>query len=129
MHRCPIHRNSMYCCPMQSNELVKGTLSTIILTLLRENGRMYGYDITRLVKERTEGKILIKEGSLYPALHKLSADGLIESEEEMIGKRVRVYYKLTSLGMERTQEKVRELISFLDTIQALILTERPLSNA
>lgn len=129
MHRCPIHRNSMYYCPMQSNELVKGTLSTIILTLLRENGRMYGYDITRLVKERTEGKILIKEGSLYPALHKLSADGLIESEEEMIGKRVRVYYKLTSLGMERTQEKVRELISFLDTIQALILTERPLSNA
>ena len=129
MHRCPIHRNSTYYCPMQSNELVKGTLSTIILTLLRENGRMYGYDITRLVKERTEGKILIKEGSLYPALHKLSADGLIESEEEMIGKRVRVYYKLTSLGMERTQEKVRELISFLDTIQALILTERPLSNA
>lgn len=119
----------MYYCPMQSNELVKGTLSTIILTLLRENGRMYGYDITRLVKDRTEGKILIKEGSLYPALHKLSADGLIESEEEMIGKRVRVYYKLTTLGMERTQEKVRELISFLDTIQALILTERPLSNA
>ncbi|MFY8137714.1 MAG: PadR family transcriptional regulator [Flavobacteriales bacterium] len=44
------------------------------------------------------------KGSLYPALHKLSADGLIESEEEMIGKRVRVYYKLTTFGMERTQE-------------------------
>jgi len=51
----------MYLCPMQSNELIKGTLSTIILTLLKENGRMYRYDITKAVKEKTDGKILLKE--------------------------------------------------------------------
>jgi len=76
---------------MQSNELIKGTLSTIILTLLNEQGRMYGYEITKAVKDRTDGKILLKEGSLYPALHRLLAEGLVKTEEEMIGRRMRIY--------------------------------------
>lgn len=118
----------MYLCSMQSNELIKGTLSTIILTLLKENGRMYGYDITKAVKEKTDGKILLKEGSLYPALHKLSAEGLIESEEVMMGKRARIYYKLTETGMERTKVQVQELMSFFNTIQGLILNDRPLAH-
>lgn len=119
----------MYICPMHTKELIKGTLSTIILTLLRENGRMYGYEISREVKERTGGKILIKEGSLYPALHKLLEDGMISKEEVAIGKRKRIYYKLTSPGMETTEEQVNDLLSFFETIQGLILNERPLSNA
>jgi DNA-binding PadR family transcriptional regulator len=45
---------------MYSKELLKGTLSTILLTLLDEKGRMYGYEITQAVKERTDGKILLK---------------------------------------------------------------------
>ncbi len=118
----------MYIRPMQSNELIKGTLTTIIMTLLKENGRMYGYDITREVKDRTEGKILLKEGSLYPALHKLLAEGLVKTEEEMNGKRVRIYYSLTAAGKKRTSLQVNELLSFLDTIQALILNDRPLAH-
>ncbi len=114
---------------MHTKELIKGTLSTIILTLLRENGRMYGYEISREVKERTAGKILIKEGSLYPALHKLLDEGMISKEEVALGKRKRIYYKLTKPGMETTEAQVNDLVSFFDTVQALILNERPLSNA
>jgi DNA-binding PadR family transcriptional regulator len=113
---------------MQSNELIKGTLTTIILTLLQENGRMYGYDITRAVKDRTEGKILLKEGSLYPALHKLLAEGLVKTQEEMNGKRVRIYYSLTAAGKKRTNLQIAELLSFLDTVQTLILNNRPLAH-
>lgn len=129
MPRYAIHRFSMYICPMHSNELIKGTLTTIILKLLRENGRMYGYDISKAVKERTSGKILLKEGSLYPALHKLLQEGLIQSEEESIGKRKRIYYRLTEMGISKTTEKVAELLSFFDTIQTLILNDKPLLNA
>ncbi len=118
----------MYICSMHSKELIKGTLSTIILTLLREEGKMYGYEITRAVKERTEGKILLKEGSLYPALHKMQAEGLVETEEEMIGKRVRIYYKLTKTGKQKAQIQVSELLSFLVTIQQLILPDKPLAH-
>lgn len=116
----------MYICFMNQQELLKGTLSTIVLTLLRERGRMYGYEITRAVKERTEGKILLKEGSLYPALHKLLNEGLVYTEEEMAGKRMRIYYRLTSTGEERVKIRVNELISFLNTIQQLVLQDKPL---
>jgi PadR family transcriptional regulator PadR len=112
---------------MNQTELLKGTLTTIILRLLEEKRRMYGYEITQLVKELSGDKILVKEGSLYPALHRLEADGLIMSEEEFIGKRVRKYYKLTKPGKAATKESVNELLEFLQTIHNLIKAE-PLST-
>jgi len=81
---------------MYSKELLKGTLSAIILKLLAENEKMYGYQIAQKVKELSDEKILIKEGSLYPALHKLKEDGLVNIETVNIGKRIRKYYFLTS---------------------------------
>lgn len=104
-------------------ELLKGTIGPIILRLLDEQGRMYGYEITQTVKNQSEGKILIKEGSLYPALHKLEADGLIISEEVYIGKRVRRYYKLTKPGKKAAKESIDELVGFLKTIYGLITAE------
>lgn len=106
---------------MRNSELLKGTLSTIILNLLAENNRLYGYEITQLVKERSGDKILIKEGSLYPALHKLEKAGLVKSEEIYIGNRVRRYYKLTTPGKKITRIYTLELIDFLNTIAHLIL--------
>ena len=71
---------------MKQSELIKGTLSTLVLKLLEEKGRMYGYEIAQNLKEISEGKVMVKEGSLYPALHKLEADGFLSVEEEFIGK-------------------------------------------
>ncbi len=104
-------------------ELLKGTLSTIILRSLSQKGKMYGYELTQYVKEITDGKILLKEGSLYPALHKLEADGLIASETVHIGKRVRKYYHLTTQGNSTTTEAINDLLDFLATIHHLITTE------
>src|ERR1035437_3328893 len=105
---------------MNQTELLKGTLGTIILRLLEDKGRMYGYEITQMVKEMSGDKILVKEGSLYPALHKLEADGLVVVEEEFIGKRVRKYYSLTKPGKKATRASVNELLDFLQTIHNLI---------
>jgi PadR family transcriptional regulator PadR len=60
---------------MSSNPMLKGTIQTIILKLLEDNGQMYGYEITQRVKEASSGEIMLTEGALYPALHKLEADG------------------------------------------------------
>lgn len=118
----------MYYCTMYSKELVKGTLKTIILKLLEENDRMYGYEITQKVKELSDGKILVKEGSLYPALHKLVDDGLLTTEKESIGKRVRVYYRLTNDGKSETVSKLEELQDFIQTI-SIIISPRTAFNA
>lgn len=112
---------------MNQTELLKGTLGTIILRLLEEKGRMYGYEITQLVKDMSDEKILVKEGSLYPALHKLEADGLVTVEEVFIGKRVRKYYSLTKPGKKAAKASVDELLNFLQTIHNLITAE-PLAS-
>jgi|SRR5690606_33306176 len=108
---------------MYSNNLIKGTLQPILLKLLEENGRMYGYEITQKVKELTAGKIEINEGALYPTLHKLEAEGILITEKEYIGKRVRKYYSLTTTGNSLVRQKVDELTDFMNTI-GLILNSK-----
>jgi PadR family transcriptional regulator, regulatory protein PadR len=77
---------------MYFKELLRGTLETIVLKLLAERERMYGYEITQQVSEMTGGRIEITEGALYPTLHKLEAEDLVQAEIVHIGKRVRKYY-------------------------------------
>jgi PadR family transcriptional regulator PadR len=103
-----------------SSELIKGTLKTIVLKLLSDNKKMYGYEITQRVKELTLDKIQITEGALYPTLHALEDDGLVTTETEYIGKRVRKYYKLSPSGKTKTKEKVSELTDFMETMKFLL---------
>ncbi len=105
---------------MYSKELLKGTLTAIILKLLAEHDRMYGYQIAQKVKELSDNKILIKEGSLYPALHKLREDGLVSIETVNIGKRIRRYYSLTPKGEKEKAEKVSEIEDFITTIKNVL---------
>jgi len=110
----------MYLCLMYSNELLKGTLKTIILKLLSENGRMYGYEITQRVRELSGEEIRLTEGALYPMLHKLEAEGLLSTEKVNYGKRVRKYYTLTSQGNISTHAKLEEFNNFVKTMQLIL---------
>ena len=103
-----------------STELLKGTLKTIVLKLLSDNKKMYGYEITQKVKELTGEKIQITEGALYPTLHALESEGLLVVETEFIGKRVRKYYSLSTSGKAKTKERVSELADFMDTMKFLL---------
>ena len=81
---------------------------------------MYGYEITQRVKELSAERILLTEGALYPTLHKLEADGLLQTETVMIGKRIRKYYSLTSVGTSLAQERVAEFIDFIKTMTTVL---------
>jgi len=105
---------------MQSPELLKGTLKTILLNLLAENGRMYGYEMVQKVRERSDGALELTEGALYPALHKLEAEGYLVTEKVAIGKRVRKYYSLTPNGSEAHTKKVSEFHEFVRAMQMLL---------
>lgn len=100
--------------------MLKGTLQTIILKLLEDNNRMYGYEITQKVKDLTAGEIMLTEGALYPALHKLEADGLLETFTEVVDSRVRKYYKLTEQGGNEVASKLNEAQAFIDQLQLLL---------
>ncbi len=103
-----------------SSELIKGTLKTIVLKLLTDNKRMYGYEITQRVKELTKERIQITEGALYPTLHALEEDGLLTTETEYIGKRVRKYYRLSPTGKAKTKERLSEFSDFIETMKLLL---------
>ncbi|MDK2770842.1 MAG: PadR family transcriptional regulator [Flavobacterium sp.] len=105
---------------MKNSQLYKGSLNTIIMKLLEEKGRMYGYEITQKVKEITKGELNITEGALYPALHKLEAEGLLDVEVEKVDNRLRKYYKLTKKGTAETVNRLAELEEFIRNMQTIV---------
>ena len=105
---------------MHSPELLKGTLQTIILKVLKDHGKMYGYEITQRVGELSDGRILLTEGALYPSLHKLEAEGLLKTDIVNIGKRVRKYYTLTADGKAIAKDRVSEFMDFIKTMSSVL---------
>ena len=105
---------------MIPKELIKGSLKSIVLKLLDENKRMYGYEITQKVEELSDGKIKLTYGALYPVLHKLENDGAVVTESEVVNNRNRIYYKLTEKGTNSAKERIKELEEFVQTLQILL---------
>ncbi|MDN3664897.1 PadR family transcriptional regulator [Algibacter miyuki] len=108
---------------MGNTKLYKGSLTTIILKLLNEHDKMYGYEITQKVKAITKGELKITEGALYPSLHKLEAEGLLAVEVLKVDNRLRKYYKLTEQGTKETINKLDELERYIKTMRALVNPE------
>lgn len=108
---------------MSARDLLKGTLKTIVLKLLLENKKMYGYELTREVQRISQGKVKLTYGALYPALHKLESERLLTTTKKEVDNRLRKYYSLTSKGMKEAQVLVREYRIFSATMDALILSK------
>ena len=87
-------------------------IDLIILSILNVND-CYGYEVVKLVKEISNGAIVLKEGSLYPIFYRLLKDNYISSYNKTIQNRTRVYYKIEDLGKEylyQAREKQRQTI-------------------
>ena len=82
-------------------ELVQGTLDMLVLKTL-SRGPMHGFGIARSIQQISEEVLRVEEGSLYPALHRLELDGLIDAEwaPSENNRRAR-YYRLSALGRKQ----------------------------
>ena len=114
---------------MISTDLIKGSLKTIVLKLLKEEGPMHGYAITQKVEELTRGKIKLTYGALYPILHKLENEKILVTTSEIFNNRMRIYYSLTPKGHSAVIEKIKELNEFIDALQRIVNTRPGLSHA
>ena len=101
---------------MIANELLKGTLRSIILKLLFDNEKLYGYEITQKVNDLSGGKIRLTFGALYPILHRFEADGTVRTETENVDNRIRKYYSLTASGKKEAERKISEFEDYLRTM-------------
>ena len=89
------------------SRLLSGTVEMLILEALSE-ANLYGYRIVRSVLERSQGTFELKEGSLYPALHRLERQKLLVANWEEADGRRRKYYKLTAVGKKALAAKREE---------------------
>lgn len=101
------------------NSLYKGTLKNIILKLLKDEGRMYGYQMTQRAKEMTQGELEMTEGALYPLLHKLEGEGSIDSETRTVNGRARKYYFLTEKGKKQQAVYEKEMKTYLTNLKTI----------
>src|SRR5437667_9517899 len=102
-----------------SQELIKGTVLPVVLSLLRERSR-YGYEMVQLVNARTNGALNWSEGTLYPVLHKLEADRLVRAEWRDEGNRRRKYYELTGTGRRELRRRSAEWKTFIHAVGQLL---------
>ena len=72
------------------------------------------------VKDLTKNRIQLTEGALYPTLHAMENEGLLTTEVEYIGKRVRKYYSVSKNGKEKASEKINEFAQFMETMRVLL---------
>ena len=105
---------------MSKTELLKGSTSMILLSLLSEK-EMYGYEITEKVHEVSEGYLSYKEGTLYPALKKLELSGLVESYwvSSQDGPR-RKYYRITKTGKKALADQKQEWNMFKKVVHRIV---------
>jgi PadR family transcriptional regulator PadR len=102
-----------------ARELKRGPAEVLILSLLEEHER-HGYDLARLIGERSEGAITFHAASLYPTLYRLEDQSLIEGRwVEKAGQRRRRYYKITPEGRSVLAAQRKEWRQFFELIREL----------
>lgn len=105
-----------------SQDLIRGSVVPIVLALL-EGRPMYGYEMVKVVNARTNGLLEWKEGTLYPALHKLEGERYIRSswrDAPGAGKR-RKYYAITGKGSRELARRRTEWRQFNGAVNAMLL--------
>ena len=108
---------------MQQQELLKGNTDTLLLALLHGEP-MYGYQIVKEVNLRSSGYFAFKEGTLYPALHRLERAKLIEGRWEDTPNGVRRrYYFITARGKKELSDRQSEWQRFSRAMNSVMLAE------
>jgi len=100
-------------------EIKKGSAELLILSLVEVRAR-HGYDISRLIEERSKGTLCFRVASLYPMLYRLEKRGWIRGRwVEKAGQRRRRYYRLTEQGREVLASQRRGWQVFVEAINRI----------
>jgi len=104
----------------QRRELIKGSTDSLLLCLIAQQP-MYGYQIIKDLDRRSEGYFKFKEGTLYPALHRLEKAGLIVGRWQVLPSgQQRKYYHITNKGLSILVERRGQWQDFLTAMNLII---------
>jgi len=101
-------------------DMRKGSVKALILSLLHERP-MYGYQLSKELQRRSKGYFEFKEGTLYPALHRMEQQGLLRGEWQVVNEGPsRKVYHLTDKGQEELGRSQSEWATFADRLLAVL---------
>lgn len=101
-------------------ELLKGSTVTLILSVLNRSST-HGYQMVKEMERLSKGVLTLKEGTLYPILHALERDRLIQAEwESGTGGRERKVYRLTEEGRGELERRTREWEEFRTAVDSVV---------
>ena len=101
-------------------DLRKGSVRALVLSLLAEQP-MYGYKLCKELQRRSQGYFEFKEGTLYPALHRMERDGLLRGQWQVVQDGPsRKYYHLTDRGREELARSQQEWRAFADKLLSVL---------
>src|SRR5579871_165079 len=113
---------SIHMAPTSTN-LLRGTLELLLLQALADK-RLHGYAIARRIETETGDALSIEEGSMYPALYRLEANGFVVASWAREGNRRLRIYALTSTGRARLATQKREWTAFATAVTRMIGARR-----
>ena len=98
---------------------LKGSLPLLVLHVLAQ-GENHGYGIAKLIKDQSEGVLDFKEGTLYPTLHGMEKQGLIEAYQQEESGRLRRYYRLTKSGQAMLDAQLEQWSRYTDAVNMVL---------
>ncbi len=105
---------------VRRRDLIKGSIDSLLLSLIGQQP-MYGYQIIKEIEGRSQGYFQFKEGTLYPALHRLEGAGLVVGRWQVLsGGRRRRYYYITEKGHSILIEKTAQWQDFFAAMNMII---------
>lgn len=99
--------------------IITGNTSMLILELINQRD-MYGYELMEELKKRSEGKFTLKAGTLYPLLHNMEKEGIIEAYSKEYRGKNRNYYKITTTGKKELEKQKQQWEEFYNTINNIL---------
>lgn len=101
-------------------DLRKASVQVLILSLLQD-GPMYGYQLSKELQRRSQGYFEFKEGTLYPALHRMENQGLLRGEWQVVAEGPsRKFYHLTAEGRAELTRSQRDWTAFTARLMAVL---------
>ena len=98
---------------------LKGSLPLLILHILAA-GPCHGYQIAKQIKQQSEGVLDFKEGTLYPTLHKMERQALIEAFSDEVDGRTRRYYQLLDSGRAKLAEERENWANYVQAVNMVL---------
>lgn len=106
--------------PKYEPDILRGNADCLLLFLINEDGQAYGYQLIKEIERRSKGYFQFREGTVYPALHRLEKEGLIQGQwRQLPSGQERRYYAITDKGKQALDEKMAAWRGFTTAVDLI----------